>query len=140
MLYPFLFTLWSCQLKKPLSNQQSNISTVIIVDELSHSEPSDVLNAFHSFPVAVKEIPYPKPSMDDEEFCEMLCIITGQYAGAWEEAPKAEIESCRLELLSDWETHRKEYQRTKAYKDGEKFVGHVECKGEFIPVRQQHRY
>ena len=113
---------------------------VIIVDEFSHSKPSDVFNDFHSFPVAVKEIPDPKLSMDDEAFCEKLCIITGQYAGAWEEAPKAEIESCRLELLPHWESARKEYQRTKAFKDGEKFVGHVECKGEFIPVRQQHSY
>ena len=140
MLYSSIFTLLSCQLKRPPSNNQSNIGTVIIVDEISHLEPSDVLINFHSFPVAVKEIPYPKLSMDDEEFCEKVCIITVQYAGAWEEAPKAEIESCRLELLPEWETHVTEYNRTKAFKVGEKFVGHVECKAEFIPVRQQHSY
>ena len=139
-MYLCLFTLLSCQSKKPIRNDPSNYSTVTIVDELSHSKQSDVLNDFHSFPVAVKEIPHPKPSVSDEEFCKMLCIITGQYAGAWEEAPQAEIESCHLELLPDWEALRKEYHRTKSFKDGEKFVGHVECKGEFIPVRQQHRY
>ena len=109
------------------------------MDELSHSKTSDVLNDFHSFPVAVREIPHPKPSIDDEGFCAALCIKTGQFAGEWEEAPRARIESCRLELLPDWETYLKEYQRSKNYKQGDKFVGHVECKANFIPVRGKMR-
>ena len=47
---------------------------------------------------------------------------------------KAEIESCRLDLLPEWETRVTEYQRTEDREAGERLVGYAECTVDYIPI------
>ena len=93
--------------------------------------PGEQTKTLYSTDVKTGDIPYPRDSYSDEQFCNHIC----SRANASGAKRLSNIENCQLELIENWEALRKDYHWEKK-NEYNPTVGSVECNGTITYVRR----
>ena len=112
--------------------KHSSSGIVTFVDEPSAPKESKPKENFYSLAVQVSHITYPRDSYTDEQFCSYVC--SNAFNSGFEEL--GTIQNCKLELIHDWETKRKNFDWKDMSEQGNPVVGTVECTGQIYYIQE----